>query len=171
MDLPDHGGTDTGTNWTVVYADLAPSLVRFLRRFVSSNELAQDLLHDTFLRAMRAQHVPARREMTPWLYRIATNVALSSLRRARLRLFLPIRAAASVETPGARRDELEAVRTALQQIPRDQAVALVLTLHEGFSRREASEILEIPEETLKSRIARGRVNFANAYAQLEGTHR
>jgi DNA-directed RNA polymerase specialized sigma24 family protein len=40
-------------------------------------------------------------------------------------------------------------------------------LHDGFSRAEAARILGITEEAVKSRLARGRLNFAAAYKRLE----
>jgi RNA polymerase sigma-70 factor (ECF subfamily) len=100
------------------------------------------------------------------LFRIATNLAVSHLRRRRLLSFLPF----AREHPGehdAFDVEGAQVRAALRSIPADQAVALVLTLHQGFSRREAAALLGVGEETMKSRIARGRLNFAAAYKRLE----
>ena len=100
------------------------------------------------------------------MFRVATNLAVSHLRRRRVVSFLPFTsehasAHEAFDVEGAQ------VRAALRSIPADQAVALVLTLHQGFSRREVAQMLGISEETVKSRVARGRLNFTAAYKRLE----
>jgi RNA polymerase sigma-70 factor (ECF subfamily) len=153
-----HGRLD----WRSLYVANAPDLLRFLRRFARETSTAEDLLHDTFARAMAARHQPTdEREARAWLYRIASNTAISELRRRRpaLPLMSPARMAPV--------EEVDQVRAALRAIPADQAITLTLVLHDGFDRREAAEILGISEEGVKSRLARGRLNFAAAYARLE----
>lgn len=114
--------------------------------------------------AMSAKRIPMSSELRPWLYRIASNSAISSLRRDKHRLLM--RGVSSVASaPDIA--ELDHVRIALRAIPPHQAVAIILTLHEGFSRREAAEILSVNGETLKTRLARGRLNFAAAYSRIE----
>jgi RNA polymerase sigma-70 factor, ECF subfamily len=158
-------GTNAATlDWRLLYEANAPDLLRFLRRFVKETHTAEDLLHDTFARAMRARTTPTdEREARPWLYRIAANVALTHLRRARR--FSPLRDLVAHEVPAV--GESEQVRQALRSVPPEQALTLTLVLHDGFTRREAAEILGVSDETIKSRIARGRLNFVAAYRRLE----
>ena len=59
--------------------------------------------------------------------------------------------------------DADAVRRALQRIPVVQAAALVLRLHEGFSRAEIAELTGVTERAVKDRLERGRENFARAY--------
>jgi RNA polymerase sigma-70 factor, ECF subfamily len=152
--------------WGVMYEVHGPDVFAFLRRSLGSTVLAEDLLQDTFLRAMRASTQPAAASVRPWLFRIAANLAVSHHRRSRLLAFLPFgdRASAAEDPADAASDH---VRRALRSIPRDQAVTLALALHEGFTRREIAEMLAISEEGVKSRLARGRRNFAAAYRALE----
>lgn len=151
-------------NWTAAYEAHAADLLRYLRRFVRSTERAEDLLQETYVRAIAAEHQPPVDQVRPWLYRIASNLAISQLRRdGRGRLLSVIQP--PLPAP-SRIEELEHVRAALRSIPTDQAVALVLTAYQGFSRAEAAAILAISPETLKTRVARGRLNFAAAYARI-----
>jgi len=62
--------------------------------------------------------------------------------------------------------EAALVRAALRRIPRDQAVTLTLALHEGFTRREIGHMLNLTDDGVKSRLSRGRRNFAMAYRQM-----
>lgn len=152
-------------NWTAAYERDAPDLLRYLRRFVRTTDRAEDLLQETFVHAMAADRVPTEDELRPWLYRIASNLAISQLRRDRRRALLSFRHS-QPESRSIQIEDLEHVRIALRSIPPDQAIALVLTVHHGFSRTEAASILMIPPETLKTRLARGRLNFAAAYGRI-----
>jgi len=153
-------------DWRAAYEQHAPDLVRFLRRFVTDQAAAQDLLHDAFARAMRTSHPPSPAEVRPWLFRVASNVALDDLRRRRRLAFLPLRERGTVAGPEF--GEVDHVRRALRAIAPEQALTLTLALHEGFSRQEVAELTGVSEETVKSRMARGRLAFAAAYQRMEG---
>lgn len=153
-------------DWRAAYEQHAPDLVRFLRRFLRSDEAAQDLVQDTFVRALRAGRTPPQAELRPWLFRIASNLALDELRRGNRFAFLPFTAALRIEAPSY--EEVDQIRHALRSIAPEQALALTLALHEGFSRREIAGMTGVSEETVKSRLARGRLAFAAAYERIEG---
>lgn len=157
-------GDSRSVDWAEVYRAHAPALVRYLRRLVRDQELARDLVQDCFHRAMRAGNVPPAGEIRPWLYRIASNLAISAMRKSRLRAV--VRFEPSV-MPFDGEETSHRVRQALASIPPDQAVALVLQLHEGFTRREIAEMLGRSEDTIKSRLARGRLNFVAAYRRID----
>jgi RNA polymerase sigma-70 factor (ECF subfamily) len=153
-------------DWGAIYAREGPGLLRFARRLSASDDEARDVLQEVFVRAMRTSSRPTdASRFRPWLYRIVTNECID--RRRRRRFFIAsldaVRAPAPViDTSG---DAL--VRQALRSIPPDQAAALVLRLQEGRSRAEIASHLGISEEGVKSRLARGRLNFAAAYRRLE----
>jgi len=164
----DDRGDDVRTiNWTYVYDRHGPTVLRYLRRFSASRQEAEDLLHDVFERAMTATEVPNESGMLPWLYRIASNTAISHLRKVAVRRLLPLSALREAAAPLVDRDDLALVRQALRSIPPPQAVALVLVRQEGFARRDVARLLGVPEETVKTRLARGRLNFAASYGRLQ----
>lgn len=151
-------------DWEEVYREQGPPLLRYLARFARPDD-AQDMLQDTFARAMSAANVPPKLELRPWLYRIATNLAISRGRRQRLIRWM--RLDSKFPGPSSVSDEDSLVREALQAIPLQQAVALVLRVHEGRSRAEIARILGTSEHALKARLVRGRRNFVAAYSRLE----
>ncbi|HUQ42695.1 MAG TPA: RNA polymerase sigma factor [Candidatus Limnocylindrales bacterium] len=155
-------------DWRVLYEAHAPELARFVTRLVRDDETASDLVQEVFIRGMRSEsQLTDRDAVRAWLFRIATNIALSHLRRRKILAFVPF-------TGGEPDDrevidvEADHVRRALARIAPAQAVTLVLCLQEGWTRREASALLGVDEETIKSRLARGRIRFAQEYARVAG---
>jgi RNA polymerase sigma-70 factor (ECF subfamily) len=152
-------------DWGYAYELYGADLFAFLRRALGDRVEAEDLMQEVFMRAMRARSHPEPDALRPWLFRIASNLAISHHRRRRILTFLSLKSSDAIEERPDD-DEGRHVRAALRSIPRDQAVTLTLALHEGFSRREIAQMLGLSEEAVKSRLARGRRNFAVAYRTL-----
>jgi len=153
--------------WRDLYGAHAAELVAYLWKLTRDREVATDLMQDTFIAGMRdeaALREPAKARA--WLYRIATRLAIKRLRRARLIAFLPF-AGTERSTDGIPDVEL-AVREAMSAISADQAAALLLHYAHGFTRAEIAELVGRSEETVKSRIARGRRAFLAAYDRQGG---
>ena len=146
-------------------------------RTCENREDAADALQDAMVSAFRrADSYRGDAAVSTWLHRIVVNACLDALRRRKVRLAdsLPddvhehdVRAPG--DSPGGRAtaapDPAEAVlssehRTAvlaaLQALPPEQKVALVLVDMYGYSVQEVAAVLECPPGTVKSRCARGR---------------
>lgn len=154
-------------DWERAYVLHAPALLRYLRRLSRDPATAEDLMHETFERAGRAARLPTDSGARPWLYRIATNLAVDHLRRGRRFAFMPF--------SGRERDDramfdadADVVRRTLRAIPPEEATALVLRLHEGFSRAEIAQLTGVSERAVKERLERGRESFARAYRREAG---
>src|SRR4051794_14390488 len=100
-------------------------LTSYLTRLTGDRALADDLTQETFLRAYRAllgADAGVRLQLRPWLYRIATNLARSHQRRARVLRWLPFvdathdRADQRATNDAGALGEREAVEAALRQI-------------------------------------------------------
>ncbi len=157
---------DDKVPWADTYRAYAPGLARYARRLSRDDDDADEVVHDVFVRAM-ATAGPTRPEaMQAWLYRIATNLLVSRQRRRRRFRFVALDPE-SRSAEDAFDVEAEMVRRALRSIPADQAVALVLRLHEGRSRSQIADLLDLSEDGVKSRLVRGRRNFAAAYRRIQ----
>jgi RNA polymerase sigma-70 factor (ECF subfamily) len=154
-------------DWEHVYSEHAPEIAGYLAKLVGDRQAGSDLMQETFVRALRAQSsIREPVAVRAWLYRTATNLASSYRRRRALLAFLPFGGAE--HAPDLAFDiEAEQVHAAMRSIPADQAATLLLFYERGFSRREIAELLHISEETVKSRLARGRRNFMAAFRRLE----
>lgn len=117
-----------------------------------------------------------RSSMSTWIYRIATNAALDELRRRRRRTVgLVDDSTRSVDVADSRAaDEMssfelrDAMGAALEQVPEDFRVPLVLRDVADLEYDEISRILGIPAGTVRSRISRGRARLADAWSEIHG---
>jgi RNA polymerase sigma factor (sigma-70 family) len=154
------------SEWQRAYEVHADDLLHFLLTFVRDRDTALELLHDTFVRAIRNEDslrdAHARRS---WLFSIAANLARDHRRRAMLYRFVPF-----VDRP-RNQPELDPivaqVQAALASLSFEQANALTLHYQSGFTCQEIASMSGLSDETVRSRVARGRKNFVAAYRRLE----
>jgi RNA polymerase sigma-70 factor, ECF subfamily len=145
-------------------------LVNFLYRMVRDTATAEDLAQEVFLRVYRArkQYTPSAK-FTTWLFRIATNLALNSVRDNRyaklaVRLDAPAAEdAAPMELPAPvmridehmiERDRTEFIRRAIASLPEKQRAAVLLHKYEEMDYGEIAKILGCSESALKSLLFR-----------------
>jgi len=145
-------------------------LVNFLYRMVRDAATAEDLAQEVFLRVYRArkQYSPSAK-FTTWLFRIATNLALNSVRdnrykRMQVSLDAPAEEdEAPVQLPGremridehmVERDRAQIIRRAVAALPEKQRVAVLLHKYEEMDYGEIAKILECSESALKSLLFR-----------------
>ena len=154
----------------------------YLRQMVGDADLASDLTQETFLAAYQAlprwQPPPDGSTRTadllaPWLYRIATNRAISLLRShsARARLH-PSGQLSTTGIPGtaALEDAVigrELLRAALRTLDEDDAACLVLHYVAGERYGEIAARLGISSEAVRKRVGRALTALRTAYAALE----
>lgn len=135
----------------VLYRAHGPALLRYLRRMAGSAAGAEDLLHETFVQALR--HTDRLSEaVSPraWLFTVARNLGITALRRQRrvtaLSEDVPV---AEAEPEDPRR---EAVRQAILALPDAQREALELRLRHELSYEEIAAITGVPIGTVRSRL-------------------
>jgi RNA polymerase sigma factor (sigma-70 family) len=142
---------------------LLPRLRRFARSLTRSADEADDLVQSALERALRNLDgwQPGTR-LDSWMFRIMKNCWIDEIRSktVRDRVLAPEEAGAAVGADGAMAMEhyleAQAVREAMSTLPEEQRLAVALVLVEGFSYREAADMLEVPIGTVTSRLARGR---------------
>jgi RNA polymerase sigma-70 factor (ECF subfamily) len=132
----------------------------YLWRMVGNSADAEDCLQDTFLRAFRAYpRLDARGEHRAWLYKIATNVARTYLRR-RKRLAMHtvdldpecLQGSLSPGEEVDRRQRLAAVTTAVGELPYKQRAALILRKYQGLSYAAIASTLGGTESSARANV-------------------
>ncbi len=136
----------------------AQNLLRFAHRMCPSRPAAEDLVQETLLRAWRSfsQFQPGTNAKA-WLFRILLNVFYEQGRRLRaLPETVPMIDHLSDRGAASSVQESLEVRQALAALPEDHRAVILLVVVEGFTNREAAEILGLPVGTVMSRISRAR---------------
>lgn len=145
------------------------SVIHFLYRMVQNRAVAEELAQEVFLRVYRSRATyEATAKFTTWLFRIATHLALNSLRdgknqRAEARLDLesgeaPARqvsdARPSVEQVMVQRARLEEVRRAVAMLPEKQRAAVLMHKYEEMEYSQIARVLNCSESAVKSLLFR-----------------
>jgi RNA polymerase sigma-70 factor (ECF subfamily) len=159
-------------------------VVNFLQRMVRDRAQAEDLAQEVFLRIYRARkkYVPSAK-FTTWLFRIATNLALNSLRDGRyhhLEVSLDAPADennAPLDLPSKGRpaderlmdqDRSAFIRRAIEKLPEKQRAAVMMHKFQEMDYSEISEALGCSESALKSLLFRAYETLRVELAPLVG---
>ena len=133
---------------------------------------AEDLCHETFLKAFRGWEQGCEiANANAWLRRIATNTAYDYLRRRQRIHFAPLDE--TTQPPGgddsmeSRLHEQEPVRRVLAQLS-PQARQLLLYASAGHSTEELAAALECSDTAVRLRLFRARQQFRRVYQALGG---
>ena len=144
---------------------------------------AEDLVQETYLRAVRAANQPAPEEnLKAWLFVVMRNAWLNILRHKHhgLRVFEfddeNAAGAASDNTYDPhvvylRKLEREQVREAIEKLPDAYREIVVLRDIEGFSYQEIATVLNCPAGTVMSRLGRARGKLRDALSARQKVHR
>jgi RNA polymerase sigma-70 factor (ECF subfamily) len=153
-------------------------ITSYIYRMTNDYDESVDLAQETFVRVYRAaDRYQTNYAFSTYIYRIATNLAISELRKRKRRRLVSLTGLfQSGDDPGEQREfhppDLQplqdtalvdaerraAVSRAITTLPEKYRAPLVLRDVEGKSYEEISRILETSEGTVKSRISRAR-NF------------
>jgi RNA polymerase sigma-70 factor, ECF subfamily len=144
------------------------AILNYLWRMTGDEELAYDLTQEVFLRAwQRWEQIRGYDHPRAWLFRVATNLARSHLRRrSPLGQRVPMPgddAGPSTSDPAWRLAEADQVRDALQQLTPKRRAALVLREVYKFSAAEIGTMLGMREATVRMTIHRAREQFRALY--------
>src|SRR5207248_1418474 len=156
--------------------EFMPSLYTAALRMTRNPADAEDLVQETYLKAYRGfGGFQAGTNLKAWLYKILTNTFINSYRSKKRRpeqteiedvedLYLYRRLGGLEAAQAGRSAEEEVldhfteadVKEAVESLPEQFRMAVLLADVEGFSYKEIADILEIPIGTVMSRLHRGR---------------
>jgi RNA polymerase sigma-70 factor (ECF subfamily) len=169
----------------------APQLYSAALRMTRNQADAEDLVQETYLRGFRSFHTfQEGTNLRAWLFRILTNAYINRYRAKQRRpiesdlgqvedLYL-YRRLGALETAAAGQsaeDQFldlftdDEVKQALEDLPDNFRLPVILADVEGFSYKEIAEMLDIPIGTVMSRLHRGRKAMQRAlyeYAEARG---
>ena len=167
------------------------SLYRTALRLTNNRQEAEDLVQETMLKAFRFSHTyQPGTNLRAWLFRILNTSAINRYRKQATHptpsplpegedfyLYNQIRDLSGQELSSGAEEEVlskyldEDVYKALEDLPPNFRMAVILADIEGLSYKEIAEVLQIPIGTVMSRISRARRQLQRSlwqYAQDRG---
>jgi RNA polymerase sigma-70 factor (sigma-E family) len=160
--------TTTDDAFTAAVQNLHRPLARFAYLICGDAARAEDLVADAYARVWPRWRAGRVDDLGAYLRRTIVNQSNQHWRRSVLerreerRLRVDWRDGLSPERAA---DDRSVVVAALQQLPDDQRLAIVLRIWEDLSEAKTAEFLGVPAGTVKSRVSRG---LARLREEMEG---
>ena len=158
-----------GASFGVLLEKHRSSVVHFLYRMIQNHAVAEELAQEVFLRVYRSRSTyEPTAKFTTWLFRIATHLALNSLRdgkneRTQERLDddsndMPARQVSdrrpSVEQSMVYQAKLDEIRRAIAALPEKQRAAVLMHKYEEMEYSQIAKVLGCSESAVKSLLFR-----------------
>jgi len=159
------------------------SVLNLAFRFLGDKQTSEDLAQETFLQAWRAaKSFKGKSKFTTWLYRICVNLCLNEIRAARRKNWLqffrnlsdskgPQDESLLDETLNAEdlllaRERSRQISNALQALPENQSIALILKRYEDLSYEEISGFLGCSIPAVESLLVRAKRTLPNKVEKI-----
>jgi RNA polymerase sigma-70 factor (ECF subfamily) len=157
----------------LLYDSIFPVLFRVAYRIANSKEAAEDLCQDSFFRLYEKNIVfPNPEEAKYWLIRVVKNASLNYAKRkererkAYQKAFREeVKREESGESALVRKETSHEVETALEKLPENLRIVLILKEYAEMNYKEIGRVLGISEGNVKVRVFRARERLA---ALLDG---
>ena len=147
-----------------IYDATMQMLFRVSVRIVNDEEAAEDIVHDSLIKANEKQIVfPSINDAKYWLIRVVKNASLNYLKRKERErkayekvLYEDHRKSDSGETDLLKQESIKKAREAVEKLPENLKEVLMLREYGDLNYREIGKILGITEGNVKVRIFRAR---------------
>lgn len=151
-------------------------------RMLQHRQEAEDCCQEVFLRVHQSlQQYRGESALGTWIGRVAFSVALRMAQKRKLRLDIPsdyepelafehIGSGEDVQAAHAESEQLQALYSAIGQLPSLPRTVLSLHYRDGLQISEIAGMLDCPEGTVKSHLNRGRNRLKAALANMESPY-
>ena len=147
-------------------------------RMVGRGNVAEDVVQEAFLSIWRsgARYERARGSVRTWVLGIVHHRAIDQLRRSSVHskrrasdegIEERLESGERTDVEVARRDEAQAIRSAMETLPPEQSHVIELAYFGGFTHTEIADILETPVGTVKGRMRLGLEKLRDRLRLLE----
>lgn len=154
-----------------------PNVFRTAMGLLHNKEDAEEITQDVFLKVFESlSSFNHKATLSTWIYRVTINTSLNFLKeKKRKRLLVGLSALLGLaskekqsETIITEKEEKEAIRKAIQELPEKQRLAFVLTKYEELPQRQVAEIMQISEGAVEQLLIRARSNLRKKLEKIMG---
>lgn len=145
---------------SLLYENYSDSLYGVILKVTLNEEIAQDALQETFVKVWKnaKKYDSKKAKLFTWLYRIAKNTAIDKLRSFNKRFEKEVQIDKSdvyiLPTANLNQDVLD-LKEHVARLDEKYQIVLKALFFEGMTQQEASDELDIPLGTIKSRLKIG----------------
>ena len=157
VNLLEHGNKKA---ITLLYENYADALYGVIKKIISDDDTAQDVLQESFIKIWRysKKYDSSKAKLFNWLYRIAYNTAIDKVRSLKNKNSNEIQIETSsvykISANELNQDVLD-MQKHLNSLDEKYQIVINALFFEGMTQQEASEELDIPLGTIKSRLKIG----------------
>ena len=142
----------TNEEFAKIATDTAEVMYRVSKSILKRDEDCEDAVHEAIVKAFSKLYSLKNDSFAKtWLIRIVINDCYSILRKRKREID-----SEEITEEEAEKQDYSELYTALNRLPADYRVTIVLYYIEGYSVSETADILKVSEGTVKSRLSRGR---------------
>ena len=144
----------------LIYENYSDTLYGVILKVTNNEALAEDALQETFIKVWRfaKKYDASKAKLFTWLYRIARNTAIDKLRSYNLKFEKEVQINESnvykLSTLSINQDAID-LKKHVGTLDNKYQIVLQALFFEGMTQQEASDELEIPLGTIKSRLKIG----------------
>jgi RNA polymerase sigma factor (sigma-70 family) len=157
----------TVTEYNRSVEEYADSLYRFIRGNLRNEERANDIVQDSFERLWRNVHDIEFASVKPWLFSTGYHIMIDIIRKEKRMTNLELKHEQDLIHDLQYSDLNEVLHRALDILPEQQKVSILLRDYEGYSYKEIGEITGQNESQVKINIYRGRIALRNYIGKIE----
>lgn len=145
---------------SILYENYSDALYGVIKKIIRDDDTAQDVLQESFVKIWRysKKYDSSKAKLFTWLYRIAYNTAIDKVRSLKNKDGIEVQIDKSsvykISSGELNQDVLD-IQKHLNSIDEKYQIVINALFFEGMTQQEASEELDIPLGTIKSRLKIG----------------
>ena len=145
---------------TLLYENYSDSLFGVIKKIITDDDTARDVLQESFVKIWRysKKYDSNKAKLFTWLYRIAYNTAIDKVRSLKNKTSKEVQMETSsvykIRSNELNQDVLD-IKTHLKTLDEKYQIVINALFFEGMTQQEASDELDIPLGTIKSRLKIG----------------
>lgn len=153
----------------LLYENYSDSLYGVILKVTNNEEIAEDALQETFIKVWKnaKKYDSKKAKLFTWLYRIARNTAIDKLRSFNNRFQKEVQIDKSnvyiLPTMNLNQDVID-LKEHVARLEEKYQIVLKALFFEGMTQQEASDELDIPLGTIKSRLKIGLRELKKVYS-------